>query len=396
MNKKIIIVLTFVIALLAFFFLYRPSQTHNPSVKNETKRDSHSASTLGSPMPIDLSTSSEFNIRLFAEGLTSPRDLQFTPSGTLLVSSPTSNSVYALADTNMDGIADSTKTIISGENHVHGLAIYNNHLFIADVDKVVRYTWDEASLTATKDKVLFSLPQNSNHNARTIIFDEQGKMYVSVGSTCNVCSEKSPQSATILISDQDGNNPHIYASGLRNAPFLAFNPTSHELWATEMGRDNLGDSIPPDEINIIKDGANYGWPYCYGDKVHDNNFDSTNTHSCDKTVSPIFHIPAHSAPLGLTFINSSQFPSSWQGDLLVALHGSWNRTTPIGYKIVHLKVDGNTASNSEDFVTGFLPEGAAIGPSSAEGRPVDLTFDIKGNLYISDDKAGNIYIVSKK
>ncbi len=224
MNKKIIIVFTFVIALFAFFLLYQPSQTHTPPDNNKATPDSGSTPTLGSPMPIDLSINSEFNISLFAKDLTNPRDLQFTPNGTLLVSSPNSNSVYALPDTNKDGIADTTETIISGENHAHGLAFYNNQLFIADVDKVVRYRWDETTLTATREKVLFSLPQNSNHNARTIIFDKQGKMYVSVGSTCNVCSESSPQSAAILISDQDGNNPHIYASGLRNAPFLTFNP----------------------------------------------------------------------------------------------------------------------------------------------------------------------------
>lgn len=347
-------------------------------------------------MPFDLTINPDFHIGLFAKGLNSPRDMQFTPQGTLLVSSPNSNSVAALPDTNNDGVADTTKTIISGENHVHGLAFYNNRLFIADVDKVVRYTWDEGSLTATKDKVLFSLPQNANHNARTIILDSKGTMYVSVGSTCNVCSESSPLSASIIVSDQDGNNPHVYASGLRNAPFMTFYPGTQDVWATEMGRDNLGDNIPPDEINKIKEGANYGWPYCYADKIHDNNFDPRNLVDCSKTIPPIYQIPAHSAPLGLSFITSDQFPSSLKGDLLVALHGSWNRSTPIGYKVVRLTLEGEKVTGIEDFITGFLPEGTLIGPAQALGRPVDLTFDSQGYLYISDDKAGNIYIVSKK
>jgi glucose/arabinose dehydrogenase len=116
---------------------------------------------------------------------------------------------------------------------------------------------------------------------------------------------------------------------------------------------------------------------------------------CEDTVAPIYEIPAHSAPLGLTFINSTQFPSDWQGDLLVSYHGSWNRLTPTGYKVVHMKVSGNSITSAEDFLTGFLPKNALIGPTSASGRPVDLIFDDKGNLYLSDDKAGNVYIIQR-
>ncbi len=396
MKRTIFIIALVILGVVILFFLKSPPSILNTSQNMPTTSNSDSSSSLGADMPFNLTIPSEFHIGLFAQDLNSPRDMQFTPQGTLLVSSPSTNSVYALPDTNKDGIADTKKTIITGENHVHGLAFYNKQLFIADVDKVVRYNWDEKSLTATKDKVLFSLPQNSDHNARTIIFDSKGTMYVSVGSTCNVCSENSPQSATILVSDSDGNNPHIYASGLRNAPFMTFYPGTQDLWATEMGRDNLGDNIPPDEINKIKEGSNYGWPYCYADKIHDNNFDPKNIHDCSKTISPVYQIPAHSAPLGLAFVTSDLFPSSWKGDLVVALHGSWNRSTPIGYKIVRLNVEGERITSSEDFITGFLPEGTLIGPTQALGRPVDLTFDSKGYLYISDDKAGNIYIVSKK
>src|SRR5207249_677102 len=135
-----------------------------------------------------------------------------------------------------------------------------------------------------------------------------------------------------------------------------------------------------------------GWPICYGDKIHDTNFDKNQyfRDPCADTEAPIFQIPAHSAPLGLIFIQSSQFPSDWQNDLLVAYHGSWNRSVPTGYKIVHMKVSGNTITQADDFLTGFLQGG------SVPGRPVDLTFDQAGNLYISDDKAGNVYIVQKK
>lgn len=335
----------------------------------------------------------EFVIHTFASNLGAPRDLQFSPDGTLLVSNPFTGEVIALPDKNQDNVADENKVIIKEENIPHGLAFYQGKLYVAEATQVVRFNWDEASLTATKDKVLFNLPQNNNHNRRTIVFDKNGKMFVSVGSTCNVCNESSALSATILISDADGNNPKVYAKGLRNAPFLAFNPQTEDLWVTEMGRDNLGDNLPPDEINIIKQDKDYGWPNCYGSKLVDTNFNPQA--QCQNTQPPIYEIPAHSAPLGLTFIQSTQFPPDWQGDLLVSYHGSWNRSTPIGYKVVHLKVSDNIITQSEDFLTGFLPSSVVNGPNDALGRPVDLTFDNKGNLYLSDDKAGKVYIVQK-
>lgn len=349
----------------------------------------------GSIPDIPFQLPSNVTVHIFSSETPNARDIIFSPGGVLLVSSPATNSIYALPDTNHDGVADTVKTVVSQGNQVHGLAFYNNHLFVAEVQRVVRYTWDEKNLSATFDKELFTLPANNNHNKRTIVIDDSGTMYVSVGSTCNVCQENSTISATILVSNSNGDNPRIYAQGLRNAPFMAFNPITHELWATEMGRDNIGDENPPDEINIIHKGTNYGWPYCYGNRVHDTQFDPTRRDPCSQTTAPIYEIPAHSAPLGLVFINSTQFPTDWQHDLLVAYHGSWNRTEPTGYKIVHLKVNGNSIVSSDDFMTGFLPNNARSG-NDALGRPVDLTFDTAGNLYISDDKKGAIYIVQKQ
>jgi glucose/arabinose dehydrogenase len=322
--------------------------------------------------------------------MSSARDLAISPGGTLLVSDPRDNKVYALPDKNKDGMADEKKVVISRGNHVHGLAFYKDMLFVAEMDKVVRFTWNEGSMIAAFDKQLFTLPQNNNHNNRTLAFDSKGNLFVSVGSTCNVCVEQSPFSATVLISNTEGENPRVYAKGLRNAPFLTIDPASGDLWGTEMGRDFLGDDLPPDEINILRDGVDYGWPYCYGNKVHDGDFDKTNSHSCQNTVAPLFEIPAHSAPLGLAFIDSAQFPNQWQGDLLVSYHGSWNRTVPTGYKVVHMKVAGDRIVSSEDFLTGFSKDGQVL------GRPVDIVFDNSGNLYVSDDKAGAVYIIEKE
>lgn len=293
--------------------------------------------------------------------------------------------VLALPDRDNNGVFDESKVVAQGVIP-HGLAFYNGKLYVAELQKVVRYNWDESSLAATEDKVLFTLPANEDHNRRSIVFDKKGMMYVSVGSSCNVCKENDSRLATILQSDADGNGLHVFASGLRNAPFMAINPNSSELWATEMGRDNLGDNVPPDEINIIRAGVNYGWPKCYGAKIHDVGFDNTNFDPCTNTVAPIYQIPAHSAPLGLAFTSSSEFTGA-TGDLLVAYHGSWNRSTPSGYKVVILHVQGNSIVSSKNLITGFGNDTA---------RPVDVIFDKSGNLYLSDDVAGAIYIIQKQ
>lgn len=352
----------------------------------------------GKQLNISLNLASGFQIGLFADDTDNARDLEFSPGGTLLVSSPNTRQVYALPDKNNDGIADETKVIISGADHPHGLAFHNGKLFVAEVERVVRYTWDETNLTATVDKVLFTLPANNNHSNRTLVFGKDNRMYVSVGSTCDVCFETNDWSGTIIVSDENGNNPRIFAKGQRNAPFMAMNSFTNELWATGMGRDHLGDNLPPDEINIVRENKDYGWPICYGNRVHDTQFDPTTTSGqvCKNTEAPIYEIAAHSAPLGLTFVNSEQFPVDWQGDLLVAYHGSWNRSTPIGYKVVKMNINGNTISGEEDFLSGFLPASRQGGEGSeAVGRPVDVIFDKQGNLYISDDKAGNVYIIYK-
>ena len=339
--------------------------------------------------PISYLTAPQgFQIGNFAKNLGGARDLQFSPGGTLLVSLPDQGKIVALPDKNQDGASDSSLEVLTRLNRPHGLAFYESFLFVAELTQVVRYKWDESNLTATKDKILFALPYSGGHNTRSLVFNNKGQLFVSLGSSCNVCQEKNDRLAGVIISDKDGNNPRVWAKGLRNSVFLTVNPSSDEVWAADMGRDYLGDNLPPEEINIIRDGANYGWPICYGNKIHDDKFD-TNQYirdPCEDSVSPIFEFPAHSAPLGLTFINSPQFLTDWQGDLLVAYHGSWNRSTPAGYKVVRMKVAGNTITCAEDFITGF---------GQALARPVDLIFDSQGNLYISDDKAGVVYKLIK-
>lgn len=351
--------------------------------------------TLGKPLDFELKTKDGYQIGLFAEGLGNVRDLAFTPDGVLLASITDQGKVVILPDRNNDGIADETDTIISGLHNPHGITFYGNFLYVVEETKLSRYLWSDSWLVggvARLEKKLFDLPKGGRHYTRSIVFNQKGIMYISLGSSCDVCDESHPFLASVIKSDSDGKKPEVFAKGLRNSVFLTINPETQELWGTEMGRDFLGDNLPPDEINIIKKGGDYGWPVCYGDRIHDAKFDKKQyiMDPCAATEPPLYKIPAHSAPLGLQFINSIKFPEEWRGDLLVAYHGSWNRSSAIGYKVVRLDIEGERVLKEEDFISGFLQNG------SSSGRPVDLEFDKDGNLYISDDKSGNIYIVSKK
>ncbi len=338
-----------------------------------------------------LKISSPFTIGIFAKSLDRVRDLEFSPEGTLLASIPVLGKVVALPDTNGDGVADEIKDILTSLNRPHGLAFFDGNLYVAEATRVTRYNWDQVTLKASGGRVLFSIPYTDpGHSSRTIAFNKNGQMFVSIGSFCDVCFEEDPWLAAVIVSDKDGNNPTLFAKGLRNSVFVTVNPQTQELWGTEMGRDYLGDDLPPDEINIIKKGKDYGWPNCFGNKVFDTQFNASGSGDpsvCASTEAPVYELAAHSAPLGLTFINSDQFPKEWQNDLLVAYHGSWGRPKFNGYKIVRLRVLENKVLGEEDFITGFLP---------AIARPVDVIFDKHGSLFISDDKGGMIYKVVKR
>ncbi len=330
-----------------------------------------------------------FQVTLFSSAAPGARDLQFSPDGTLLVSLRTQGKVIALPDTNADGQADSVVEVLTGLKNPHGLVFRDGKLFVAEERQVSRYTWDESELTATLEKKIVDLPSGgAGHFTRSLVFDSQGNLYISIGSTCNVCDEKDERNASVMITNAEGESPRIYASGLRNAVFMTLRPSTDKVWVSENSRDLLGDNIPPDEINILEENANYGWPYCYGAQVRDSSFGDQPTSYCDNTVVPTAELQAHSAALGLTFVDSRQFPDDWQGDLLVAFHGSWNRSIPTGYKVVRLKVDGERVTGQEDFITGFLKDGQTM------GRPVDITFDSLGRMYLSDDKAGAVYVVT--
>ncbi|HEV8601541.1 MAG TPA: PQQ-dependent sugar dehydrogenase, partial [Patescibacteria group bacterium] len=322
-------------------------------------------------MPLKLPDG--FSISIFAENLPNARVMAFDPEGKLLISLTSEGKIVALSDENGDGVSDKTFTVLSGLRKPHGVAIKclgsagmpDCSLYVAEESKITRYNYSQ--VVASNSQKIADLPAGGGHFTRTIGFGPDGKLYVSVGSSCNVCSESDNRRAKILSMNADGSNVQEFASGLRNTVFFTWH--NSQMWGTDMGRDLLGDNVPPDEINLIEQGNNYGWPYCYDDKVHDSSFDRANAHSCSQTVEPKVKLQAHSAPLGLSFVpddtdhvgkfgRTESWPEDYYNNLIVAFHGSWNRSVPTGYKLVRIKFDKNgNYSGIEDFITGWISGG---------------------------------------
>lgn len=352
-----------------------------------------------------------FEVALFSEAVPGARVMVRDPRGTLVVSETTEGRVVALPDTNTDWKADRVVTILSGLYNPHGMVFRCGEfgvpsdagsdgclLYVAETNAVKVYEYDADAFTATLRDTLATLPDDGGHYTRTLALDPDGRhLLVSVGSSCNVCVEADEHRASLLSIDMVTKEVAVYARGLRNTVFMARNPLDGALWGTENGRDLLGDDTPPDEINILTEGKNYGWPICYGKNIHDTQFDH-NTYIRAPCSAPFeepsaIDIPAHSAPLGLVFVPEEGWPENLWLDLLVAYHGSWNRSVPTGYKIVHIEFDdqGHPTGRVEDFMTGFMDEKGAL-----FGRPAGLLIEPGGTLYVSDDRRGAIYRVFLK
>ena len=335
-----------------------------------------------------------FHIAVFAQ-VDGPRMLVFSPGGALLVSASGEGKVVALPDAKHTGKAERVVTVLDGLNEPHGLAFLEGKLYVAENDKVRRYDWDEANLRATHPTAIADLPDGGGHSTRTILF-HGGKMYVSAGSSCNACVEKDPRRAAVTEFNPDGSGQKIFAKGLRNAVGMAVNPRTDTIWVTVNGRDWLGDDLPPEDIHDLgKGGGDFGWPYCYGDRVPDPNFTKPGDDRCQSMIRPKVQMQAHSAPLGLAFYQGTMFPPEYRNNIFVAFHGSWNRSVPTGYKVVRVKLDdqGQPQGGAEDFITGWLAPGERK-KGRWMGRPVGIVFGDDGSMYLSDDAGGVIYRVT--
>jgi len=299
-----------------------------------------------------------------------------------------------------DGEVINQSTPFRSLKNPHGLAFDPQDpflLYFAEEDSITKvrtYSEDRGGKIA-------DLPSGAGHFTRTLGFGPDNRLYVSIGSSCNVCSEKDNRRAKIFSMNKDGSDFKEFASGLRNAVFFTWSYIDGRMWATEMGRDWLGDDLPPDEINIVEKGKWYGWPWFYGKNVEDYDFSPRSRPSfVEEPELSYIDLPAHSAPLGLAFVpedppsheatdGQGGWPEEYWYDLLVAYHGSWNRAEPTGYKVVRVKLDdqGNYLG-IEDFISGWLTKDGAL------GRPVDILLQPGGIMYLSDDKAGVIYKIT--
>ncbi len=303
---------------------------------------------------------------------------------------PRAGRVLALPDADWDGQADRAVVVIEGLDLPHGLAFHRDWLYIAETGRVVRVRYDPAGHRAMgpPEVVVPSIPPRGGHWTRTIAFGPDGRLYLAVGSSCNVCEERDPRRAAITRYDADGSGEARVATGLRNAVGIAFRPGTDELWASVNGRDWLGDDSPAEYLTRVEEGAFYGWPYCHWDTaglILDP--DLGTPERCRQVARPSLLYQAHTAPLGMAFYTGGQFPAEYRGSLFVALHGSWNRSVPVGYKVIRVRVEGGLP-RAEDFATGWLAG------RRAWGRPVDLAVGADGSLFLSDDGQGVVYRIS--
>ena len=254
----------------------------------------------------------------------------------------------------------------------------------------VRFEAQTGVVSGSFERIVKDIPAGGGHWTRTLRFGADGWMYVSIGSSCNVCREQAPRRAAIVRYREDGSGEQIYATGLRNSVGFDWRPADGQLYATDNGRDLLGDDFPPCELNLIVQGGFYGWPIANGDRVPDPDFGKGEEARIASSIPPVHGFRPHNAPLGITFLRSPQVPEAYRGAALVALHGSWNRTRKDGYKVVslHWQPDGRIVER--DFLTGFL--GAS--DDDVIGRPVDVAEGPDGAVYVSDDQAGAIYRVA--
>lgn len=364
-----------------------------------------------------------FKIGVFADQQTKQgdylRDARFMTldaDGNLYVSSAQGNNVVMLPDNNKDGVADEVVLVAKNLNAPQGLVFVGDKLLVANQDGVVTLTKVNGKWPAKVTPFISGLA-TGGHTLKNIKLSPDGYLFINVGSSCNVCNESDPTRATILRYTLEGKpvgslltlgrhqQSAVWARGLRNSQGFAWHPQTAAMYATNNGSDmrsdakggKVNDELPPEHLNKIEAGKHYGWPHCWGGpnqlkgQMEDPNFVGE-PGFCKTTQAPAITLISHSTPIGITFLDKSNFPADYKDDAIVALHGSWNREQPSGYKLVRIKFkregDDVRPSEVEDFATGWLQG------DNAWGRPVDVTVGTDKALYVSDDRSGLIYRIT--
>jgi len=330
-----------------------------------------------------------FAIEVWVDHVPNARQMALSPNGILYVGSRSEGKVYAIP-------AEKTKdrkvhVIARGLNMPSGIAFRDGSLYVAAVSKVLRYDGIDGKLQSPPQPVVTSddFPSEKHHGWKFIAFGPDGWLYVPVGAPCNLCNHEKdhPIFATITRMKPDGSGREIFASGIRNTVGFDWHPETKELWFTENGRDMLGNDRPPDELNHApKKGLHFGFPYCHGKDIQDPEFGSR---PCSELTPPARELDPHVAAIGMRFYTGSMFPAEYRNRILFAEHGSWNRDTPIGYRVMMVRLEGNKAVSYEPFAEGWLRK-----DGKAWGRPADVLVMPDGALLVSDDEAGVIYRIT--
>ena len=333
-----------------------------------------------------------FQIEVFASNIDNARSLEKGPNGIIFIGNRGGGKVYAVVDENQDGKADKTYVLAEDLNQPNGVAYKDGDLYIGEISRisVMRDIASHLENSPKMETVRDDFPTETHHGAKHIAFGPDGKLYVPVGAPCNICLdelEKDERFASIMRMNADGSELELFASGVRNTVGLAWHPQTKELWFTDNGRDWLGDNKPNDELNRAPEkGMHFGYPFCHNVDLPDPKFGDQR--DCSEFEPPVQKLLPHIAPLGLTFLQKDVFPEPYRSSIFIAEHGSWNRTTPIGYRISRVELNDGKAVSYEAFADGWLKGAKRL------GRPVDVLELDDGSLLVSDDHANCIYRIT--
>lgn len=348
----------------------------------------------GEDLPLDrIELPDGFSISLYAEGVKNARSMDLSPNGTLFVGTRGEGNVYALRDTDGDYQIDEQYVLAKDLEMPNGVAFRDGDLYVAEVSRILRFPDIEAKLNDPGEpEVIFDdYPTERHHGWKFIDFGPDGKLYVPVGAPCNICESEDEVFASITRLNPDGTEMEVVQHGVRNTVGFTWHPETKELWFTDNGRDMLGDEIPACELNRAReDGQHFGYPYCHQGDLADPEFGDKGE-GCAAYTAPVQNLGPHVAPLGVAFYTADHFPESYQNQILIAEHGSWNRSKKIGYRVMMVRLnEQQEAVSYEPFARGWLDEEK----DEAWGRPVDLEYLPDGSLLVSDDFADAIYRIT--
>jgi len=333
----------------------------------------------------DITLPEGFSIEVLTDEVPDARSLALGDRQTLFVGTMSDGRVYAVVP--QENARPSVITIAEQLKMPNGIAFHDGDLYVAETTRIIRFRDIEDRLDdiPAYEVILDSLPPESHHGWRYIAFGPDGKLYLTIGAPCNVCDKEGY--GEIVRMNADGSEFQTVASGIRNSVGLSWDPERGDLWFTDNGRDMMGDDIPAGEVNhASKTGMHFGFPYCHGGDILDPEFGQDR--DCADFTPPAQKLDAHVAPLGLLFYDGSMFPEEYRQQIFVAEHGSWNRSTKIGYRISIVRMHNGQPQAYEVFASGWLQDG------EVSGRPVDLLVLADGSMVVSDDKAGSLYRIT--